>query len=136
MPRYGILGALLGEIRLADLNILDCIRVSGNPYSGPDVSCGSRLDQLVASTDPIALDIWAVSNILVPTFMSDGYEPPWPRPSADPDDPSGAFRTYLDNSMDQLLANGYSVTNNLDSIDVSWWDGVPAPRRSGGRVGN
>ena len=134
----GLMGAVMAETGPPDLNILDCISVNGHPSAGPDVSCylASRLDQLVASTDPIALDIWAVSEILIPEFLAQGYSPPWPRPSADPDDPSGTFRNYLDNSMDQLLASGYSVTNNLDSIDVSWWDGVPAPRRSGGRVGN
>lgn len=133
----GLMGAVMAETGPPDLNILDCIRVDGNPYAGPDVSWAhaDRLDQLVASTDPIALDIWATSNILVPAFLANGYEPPWPNPSADPDDPNGTFRNYLDNSMDQLLAYGYPVTNDLASIDVYWWDGVEAPRRSTGRVG-
>ena len=136
--RGGLMGAVMAETGPPDLNILDCIRVDGNPYAGPDVSWAhaDRLDQLVASTDPVALDIWATSNILVPAFLANGYEPPWPNPSADPDDPNSTFRNYLDNSMDQLLVGGYAVTNDLDSIDLHWWDGVPAPRRSGGRVGN
>ena len=135
--RGGLMGAVMAETGPPDLNILDCIRVDGNPYVGPDVSWthADRLDQLVASTDPIALDIWATSNILVPAFLANGYEPPWPNPSADPDDPNSTFRNYLDNSMDQLLAGGYAVTNDLESIDVHWWDGVEAPRRSTGRVG-
>jgi hypothetical protein len=134
----GLMGAVMAETGPPDLNILDCIRVDGNPYSGPDVSWrgATRFDQLAASTDPVALDIWAVSEILIPEFLARGFSPPWPQPSADPDDPGGKFRIYLDNSMDQLLAAGFSVTNDLDSIDVHWWDGVPAPRQSGGRVGN
>lgn len=134
----GLMGAVMAETGPPDLNILDCIRVDGNPYSGPDVSWAraTRLDQLAASTDPVALDIWAVSEILIPEFLARGYSPPWPQPSADPDHPNGKFRTYLDNSMDQLLAAGHPVTNDLDGIDVHWWNGVPAPRRSGGRVGN
>ena len=134
----GLMGAVMAETRPPDLNILDCIWVNGHPFAGPGVSCylASRLDQLVASTDPVALDIWATKNILVPEFLANGYEPPWPSPSADPDDPNSKFRIYLDNSMDQLLAKGYSVTNELDSIDVYSWNGVPAPRRSSGRVGN
>jgi hypothetical protein len=87
------------------------------------------LDQLVASTDPVALDIWAVKNILVPEFLASGYTPPWPYPSADPDDPDSTFRNYLDNSMDALLAQGYRVTNDLGSIDVHRWNGMPTPRR-------
>jgi len=136
--RGGLMGAVMAETGPPDLNILDCIRVDGNPYSGPQASWAyaSRLDQLVASTDPIALDIWATSNILIPEFLANGFEPPWPNPSADPEDPNGTFRNYLDNSMDQLLAGGYAVTNDLESIDVHSWDGVEAPRRPSGRVGN
>ena len=118
--RYGILGALLGEIGLADLNILDCIWVNANPHDGPGTSYSgaTRRDELVASVDPVAADIWAVKNILVPAFIAGGYTPPWPWPSADPDDPNSAFREYLDNSMYRILAAGLDVTNNPDQIDV------------------
>jgi hypothetical protein len=127
----GLMGAVMAELGPPDLNILDCIWVQGNPFAGPEVGSfnASRLDQLVASTDPIALDIWATKNILVPEFLANGYTPPWPRPSADPDDPESTFRIYLDNSMDKLLEQGYRVTNDLNSIDVHRWNGVPAPRR-------
>jgi hypothetical protein len=133
--RNGLMGAVMAEIRPPDLNILDCIWIQGNPYAGPGVGCGTRMDQLVASTDPVAADIWATSNILIPAFLANGFSPPWPHPSADPDDPGSTFRIYLDNSMDKLLAAGYEVTNDIDSIDVYSWDGVPAPRRGRGRVG-
>ncbi|MFQ5805652.1 MAG: DUF362 domain-containing protein [Phycisphaerae bacterium] len=123
---YGILGALLGEIQPADLNILDCIWINANPYSGPATSYAgaTRRDELVASVDPVAADIWAVTNILIPAFIDNGYSPPWPYPSADPADPSSAFRVYLDNSMNWILAAGYDVTNDLDQIDVFTWDGA------------
>jgi len=117
--RYGVLGATIGEIRPADLNILDAIWVNGNPNDGPWTSyaAATRRDQLVASLDPVAADLWAVKQILIPTFLDNGYTPPWPYPSADPDDPTSAFRTYLDASMNHILAAGYSVTNDVDSID-------------------
>ena len=122
----GLLGELIAEIGLADLNILDCIWVNANPYSGPSTSYAgaTRLDQLVASTDPVAADIWAVKEILIPAFLANGYTPPWPNPSADPDDPSSAFRNYLDNSMDQILGAGYNVTNDLAQIEAVTWDGT------------
>ena len=68
--RHGVLGALLAEIGIADLNILDCIWVNGNPHSGPmtPYSGASRRDELVASVDPVATDIWATMNILIPAF--------------------------------------------------------------------
>jgi hypothetical protein len=132
--RYGILGALMSEIRPADLNILDCIWINADPYDGPRTGYdqATRMDQLVASTDPVAADIWAVTNILVPAFQDNGFSPPWPNPDATPDDPSSDFRRYLDNSMQQLLAGGFAVTNDFAAIDAYSWDGIdyaPKPRR-------
>lgn len=122
---YGILGALLGEIGPADLNILDSIWVNARPSDGPWTSyaVATRRDELVASIDPVAADIWAAKNILIPAFLDNGYSPPWPDPSADPDDSTSDFRTYLDNSMNYILAAGYEVTNNPDQIDAFSGDG-------------
>jgi len=124
--RNGILGALMGQIQTADLNIIDAIWINANPNSGPQTSYSgaTRRDELVASLDPIALDLWSVKNILVPGFLGNGYSPPWPTPSADPDLPSSAFRVYLDNSMNRLLAAGYEVTNDLTRIDVAHGNGA------------
>lgn len=118
--RYGLLGALLGEIGPPDLNILDAIWVNGNPTTGPSTpyTGATRRNELVASRDPVAADIWAVENILVPTFVANGYAPPWPAPSADPGDPTGAFRVYLDQSMTRMLAAGLTVTNDPGQIDL------------------
>ncbi len=115
---YGILGAFLGEIEMADLNILDCIWINANPYSGPGTSYSEavRRNELIAGFDPVAIDRWAASNILIPAFIENGYSPPWPSPSADPDDPASAFRQYLDNSMYQILDAGFDVTNDPAAI--------------------
>ena len=128
----GLLGAVMAEIGLPDLNILDCIWTSGHPGTGPEVGYAftTRSDQLVASTDPIAADIWATTNILIPAFLDNGYSPPWPRPDPDPENPNSIFRNYLDRSMEWLLADGYSVTNDIDSIDAYT---KSAARRRGNR---
>jgi len=125
----GIMGDLMAEIQVADLNILDCIWIHANPYDGPwtEYDEASRTDMLVASLDPIAADIWSVKNILIPAFIDNGYSPPWPNPSADPDDSNSTFRRYLDNSMNYLLAAGYTVTNDLASIDVTTRSVVDTP---------
>ncbi len=117
---YGLMGRMLTELQLADLNILDCIWINADPFDGPwtDYDVATRRDELVASLDPVAADIWSVTNILIPGFLSEGHTPPWPTPSADPDLPEGAFRNYLDNSMDEILSAGYAVTNDLDRIDL------------------
>lgn len=118
--RYGILGSLIGRIRPADLNLLDAIWINADPYDGPWTSYtgATRTDRLVAALDPVAGDVWAVKNILVPAFEANGHTPPWPAPSADPDDPTSAFREYLDNSMGYLLAAGWDVTNDPQHIDA------------------
>jgi hypothetical protein len=132
----GILGALRGEIGMADLNILDCIWINANPYSGPDTTYAgaTRRDTLVASTDPVATDMWAVTNILIPAFIANGYSPPWPVPSADPANPSSAFRIYLDHSMSYILAAGYNATNNLAQIDALTW--LPGDLNCDGAIDN
>lgn len=116
---YGILGALLAKIRPADLNLIDATWINANPNDGPWTSyaAASRKDRLVASVDPVAADIWAVKNILIPGFHENGYSPPWPYPSADPDDPTSEFRQYIDHSMDPLLDAGHEVTNDLSQVD-------------------
>jgi hypothetical protein len=121
--RFGLLGAVQGEIRPADLNLLDATWINANPFSGPSNSYenATRRDELIASRDPVAADIHAVKNILIPGFLDNGYAPPWPWPSADPDDPTSEFREYLDNSMSQILAAGFDVTNDpaqIDAIDL------------------
>ena len=118
--RHGLLGAVMGEIRPPDLNILDCIWINANPNSGPATTYGgaTRRDELVASTDPVAADLWAATNILIPAFLDNGYLPPWPEPDATPDDPDSDFRIYLDQSMSAILAAGFDVTNDLGQIDV------------------
>ncbi len=134
--RYGMMGALLAAIQPADLNILDAIWINANPNSGPATSYegATRRDELVAGRDPIALDYWSVKNILVPAFLANGFAPPWPDPSADPDDPTSAFRVYLDNSMNQLLAAGRPVTNNPRLTDVVTANGAAGDFDGNGTV--
>ncbi|UCF69288.1 MAG: DUF362 domain-containing protein, partial [Acidobacteriota bacterium] len=118
--RYGVLGAVMAEVQPPDLNIIDAIWINANPYDGPGTYYdeATRRDELVASVDPIAADRWAVKNILIPGFEDNGYTPPWPEPSADPDDPASDFREYLDNSMNYLLDAGYEVTNDPEKMDL------------------
>ena len=115
--RNGLLGAHLGEVALADFNILDAIWINARPSNGPSTSYeeATRRDELVVSVDPVAADLWATTNILAPAFEDNGYTS-WPK--ADPTDPSSEFRVYLDNSAFFILAAGIDVTNEPDQIDA------------------
>lgn len=121
--RYGALGSFLADVRRPDLNIVDAIYVQAHPYGGPSCSYAqaTQVDKLMAGVDPIALDGWATANILVPAIVDNGYTS---YPMQDPDDPSSVFRTYLDASMNQLLAAGIDVTNDPSRIDVVTNDAV------------
>jgi hypothetical protein len=136
----GLMGSVMAEIGMPDLHILDCIWVAGYPGSGPNIgSMGTRKDQLVASTDPVAVDIWAATNILIPTFYENGFSPPWPGPDPEPSNPDSEFRGYLDRSMEWILDAGIPVTNDLDQIDVHAKSAAQqrtGPRRPGDRIEN
>lgn len=124
--RWGGLGRFLADVRMPDLNILDCIYILAQPSTGPACSYenATRVDKLVAGTDPIAIDLWSTTNILVPTIIANGYTT-WPK--QDPTNPASIFRLYLDNAMGVLLAAGRTVTNDLAKIDVFQLDATGVP---------
>jgi hypothetical protein len=113
----GGLGSVLAEVRMPDLTILDCIWILARPGSGPSASYAqaSRRDQLVAGADPVALDAWAVKNILIPQVIANGYTPAQ-YADQDPDNPAGDFRRYLDRSMNEMLLAGIVTTNDYDAV--------------------
>lgn len=129
--RYGGLGRFLADVRLPDLNILDCIYILAQPSAGPACSYtqATRVNTLVAGVDPIAIDMWATTEILVPTIVANGYTS---YPKQDPTDPSSIFRTYLDRSMDVLLASGIDVTNDMTRIDALEMTASDVPGESTG----
>jgi uncharacterized protein (DUF362 family) len=119
---YGVarggLGSLLSEVRMPDLNILDCIWILARPGLGPSAAYTSatRCDKLVASRDPVALDIWAVKNVLSPQVIANGYTAEQYGFRLDPDDPTSIFRAYLDKSMSEMLAAGIDATNDYRAV--------------------
>jgi hypothetical protein len=108
---------------MPDLNILDCIYVLADPTRGP--AClyaeATRTDKLVASRDPVALDRWAVANILVPALIVNGFTD---YPMQDPDDPESDFRRYLDRTAAALIGAGIPVTNDPARIVAHLFGGT------------
>lgn len=120
---FGGMGSVLAEVRMPDLNILDCIWILARPGLGPQAAyaSASRRDQLVASTDPIALDIWATKYIMMPQIIENGYDYSMYHYTQDPDNPTGSFRNYLDRSMNMLLEAGIDTTNDYDAVNLHIW---------------
>lgn len=114
----GGLGTVLAEVRVPDLTILDCIWVLARPGWGPSASYAqaSRRDQLVAGRDPVALDAWAVKDILIPQILANGYTVADYASTQDPDNPNSTFRRYLDRSMNEMLAAGIPTTNDYNAV--------------------
>ena len=48
----GILGAVIGEVRPADLNILDCIWINANPNTGPQTPYSGAARRGAAAAPP------------------------------------------------------------------------------------
>jgi len=123
----GGMGTLLAETRYPVLNILDAIYINANPYPliglcGPATSytAATRVNILMASTDPVALDYWAAKNVLMPTAVINGYEDTH---HLDPDNTESggltdAFGVYLNNTKHELIRNGYTVTTNMNRMNV------------------
>jgi len=90
---------------MPDLNILDCIYILARPSYGPwcTYAEATQINWLLAGVDPVALDLWATINLLVPTIIENGYTN---YPMQDPFEPSSIFRTYLDATTQVLLASG------------------------------
>lgn len=120
----GGLGTIMAEVRTPDLNILDCIWVLAKPGSGPSASYAqsSNVNQLVASTDPVALDAWAVKHILMPQIIANGYSP-GQYIMQDPDNPASKYRQYLDLSMNELLLGGRACSNDYTTVNLHTWAG-------------
>jgi hypothetical protein len=121
----GGLGSVLAEVRVPDLTILDCIWVLARPRLGPSATYteANRRDQLVAGTDPVALDVWAVKNILVPQILANGYTVADYASTQNPDNPDSKFRRYLDSSMNEMLASGIPTTNDYNAVRLFVYGG-------------
>jgi len=121
----GGMGSVLAEVRMPDLTILDCIWILARPGSGPNASYANatRRDQLLASTDPVALDVWATKHIMMPQIIENGFTVDDYHNTQDPDNPDSTFRKYLDRSMNEMLLAGIPSTNDVDAVNLHLWPG-------------
>ncbi len=123
----GGMGTLMVETGLPTLNIIDAIWINANPppsaFAGPDTpySHATRVNVLLAGTDPVALDYWAAKHILVQAATLIGYGDTH---SVDPDntDRTGvfneAFGVWLNLTKNEILAGGSNVTTDEQRINV------------------
>jgi len=123
----GGMGTEMVETRFPVLNILDAIWVNANPTqsfrTGPNTPYGyaTRVNVIMSSTDPVALDYWAAKHVLVQTAILKGEND---TASLDPDNPervyglTESFHVWLELSMNEMLEAGYQVTMNENHMNV------------------
>ncbi|MHA1667879.1 MAG: DUF362 domain-containing protein [Candidatus Heimdallarchaeaceae archaeon] len=122
----GGMGTLMAECGLPTLNILDAIWVNANP--SPSVNVGpsttyseaTRVNVILASLDPIALDYWAAKHILVQTAELLGKKN---IETINPDEKgtkglTEAFGIWLEKSKDELIRGGSNVTSNEAEMNI------------------
>ena len=71
-------GKMVASVRTPVLNILDCIWVSHRALKGYPKEDTARVDQILASQDPVALDYWAAKYILYPIDGNERHHPDFP----------------------------------------------------------
>ena len=137
----GLLGVEMGKARFPDLNIIDATWVSAEITTGPGApnSLCSRLNTVLASKDPVALDYIAGGRVLRPVSWWQGH--PWLNNYGrhDPENlntenpgsgrsysdstpcygfPYNTFHQYLVATYNQLYQRGYRVTIDTNQMNV------------------
>jgi len=96
-------GEMIAQVRAPVLNILDCIWLSLGHHCGYPPSRTSRLNRLLASTDPVALDYWASKYIFYPI-------------TGDPNDHPDHPEAYTDSNLDMHLNQARDIINRYGGI--------------------
>lgn len=124
--KTGGMGTLMVETGLPTLNIIDAIWVNANPAPSGEVGpstpndWATRMNLLLASEDPVALDYWAAKHILVQAARLIGYNDTH---TVDPDniDKSGvdeAFGVWLSLTKKEIIAGGYDATTDENHMNI------------------
>jgi uncharacterized repeat protein (TIGR01451 family) len=111
---YGLVGRQLADIRRADLDIVDAIWVNPRNNAGYHERA-RRLDVLLASRDPFALDYYASDYVLAPLIQA--YESSIDYRQSMASTRGGLFRAFMMNNVERLRGQGMTDTINLsDSL--------------------
>ena len=132
----GGMGTEMVETRFPTLNILDAIWVNANP--APSGLCGpstpyetsTRVNVVMASTDPVALAYWGSKHVLQQTAKLIGYADTHTL-NPDSTDSSGvwgeAFGVWLNLTKNEIEAGGYNVTTDENQMNIYMKSEVTPP---------
>ncbi|MDP6458186.1 MAG: DUF362 domain-containing protein [Candidatus Bathyarchaeota archaeon] len=116
--RTGGMGIQIARTRAPDLNVLDAIWVNSTPGKGPRCNDddATRLNIIMASTDPCAMDAWATQNVLMQAARLQGHEE---LSKLDPsnDDPESHGK-WLRLSAEKLREAGHNAVLDKEKMNV------------------
>jgi len=114
MRTQGIFGKVMLTARYPDLNIVDAIWVT--PAGGPNgpYNQAVRLNRILASRDPIALDYFCGKYVLMPVSGNPRHDPNNLNTAGD----NNFFHQMLWSTRDVLLAGGKRVTTDEAMMNV------------------
>ncbi|TRO48668.1 DUF362 domain-containing protein, partial [Candidatus Bathyarchaeota archaeon] len=116
--RRGGMGTEMAATRVPTLNVLDAIWVNADPGGGPSspYAQATRLNTVLASTDPVALDYWASKNVLMQAARLNGHVD---LSRFDPDNAEeGSFGSWLRLSAEELEGAGHRFTLDEGRMNV------------------
>ena len=119
------MGTEMAGTRMPALNVLDAKWVNAKPGKGPKTRYdeATRLDTVMASADPIALDYWASKRVLMQAARLTDHRD---LSKIDPDNTDiRSFGSWLRLSMEELTKTGYRVTVDEDGMNVYVLDYQP-----------
>jgi len=94
-------GKMVASVQTPVLNIIDAIWVSHGSLGGYPKKTTTRMNQIIASQDPVALDYWAAKYIMYPIKGNQRHHPDFP-----------GIATWLNSAA--LTINGRGPLNNSD----------------------
>jgi len=111
----GGMGTQMALTRMPVFNIIDMIWIGPDLGGMPGVSYAEAVEvnKIAASTDPVALDVWAARNVLMVQVASSGRDPSSLNPTGTD---QGTFGFWLRLTVDELKRHGHSVTMDEGEI--------------------
>ena len=97
-------GKMVASVRTPVLNIIDAIWVSHGSLGGYPKATTTRINQIIASQDPVALDHWAAKYILYPINGNQRHHPSFP-----------GILTWLNSAELTINGRGVSTTQTMVS---------------------
>jgi hypothetical protein len=112
------MGTEMAGTRMPTLNVLDAIWVNANPGSGPrsNYEEATRLNTIMASVDPAALDFWATKHVLMQAARLRGHDD-LSKFNPDNTEPK-SHGDWLRRSAEELRKAGHTVTLNEERMNI------------------